>query len=89
VIYDADGKYGAVGGQDPLPGTPLSPGAGSVTLNSNVLQGSMAGAGNGGGISLRRLMVEAVAAAGEEDASSPRRPKSVSPDPGSSTGYRS
>ncbi len=38
----------------------LSPGSGTVTINANLLRGNMAGAGDGGGISLRRVNGEDV-----------------------------
>jgi len=39
-----------VGGQPPLNGAGLSPGAGKVTISGNLIQGNQAGAGDGGGI---------------------------------------
>ena len=43
-----------IGGQAPIiaAGTTVSPGAGNVTVDSNVIRGNLAGAGDGGGISL-------------------------------------
>jgi hypothetical protein len=42
-------------GAPPLPGDVLSPGTGSVTIGSNLIQGNLAGAGRGGGISLDQV----------------------------------
>jgi large repetitive protein len=39
-----------VGGQAPLAANGLSPGAGSVTIDANLVQGNLAGVGDGGGI---------------------------------------
>lgn len=39
-----------VGGQAPIVAGTLSPGAGSVTVSGNLVQGNLAGAGDGGGI---------------------------------------
>ncbi len=39
-----------IAGQDPLAAGTLSPGSGSVTINANLIQGNLAGAGDGGGI---------------------------------------
>lgn len=45
----------SISGQQPLPGNLLSPGAGSVTIEANTIQGNLAGAGDGGGIHLNRV----------------------------------
>jgi hypothetical protein len=52
-----------VGGQSVLTG--LSPGSGSVVIDSNLIQGNQAGAGDGGGISLAQIN-------GDDVASNPR-----------------
>jgi len=44
-----------IAGQAPLAGQAQSPGSGSVTINRNLLQGNLAGAGDGGGIRLSRV----------------------------------
>jgi hypothetical protein len=39
-----------IAGQAPLFGDPVSPGSGAVTVDGNLIQGNLAGAGDGGGI---------------------------------------
>ncbi|MBW2621872.1 MAG: hypothetical protein JRD68_03110, partial [Deltaproteobacteria bacterium] len=50
----------------PAPPVKLSDGAGTVLLDGNVIQGNMAGAGNGGGVSLRLINGQDVAGNGED-----------------------
>lgn len=52
------GVYGGgifIAGQPLLPGMTLSPGSGSVKLIGNLIQGNLAGAGDGGGVRLSRV----------------------------------
>ena len=44
-----------VGGGAPVGKSPLSPGSGSVIIDSNLIQGNIAGAGDGGGIRLNAV----------------------------------
>ncbi|MEN6534372.1 MAG: choice-of-anchor Q domain-containing protein [Bryobacteraceae bacterium] len=44
-----------IGGQAPLVGQTITPGAGSVRVNANLIQGNTAGAGDGGGIRLSNI----------------------------------
>lgn len=52
----------SIAGQQPLPGTLLSPGSGNVTIEANTIQGNLAGAGDGGGIHLSQVNGADVAA---------------------------
>lgn len=45
----------SIAGQQPLPGEQLSQGTGAVTIDANIIQGNLAGAGDGGGIHLNRV----------------------------------
>jgi len=51
-----------IGGLPPLGIQTLSPGSGSVTVNANLIQGNMAGAGDGGGIRTQFVNGQDVAA---------------------------
>ena len=51
ILVGGDGGGIFVGGEAPAPGA-LTEGSGSVTINGNLIQGNLAGSGNGGGICL-------------------------------------
>ena len=56
-----------IGGGAPLAGPgSLSPGSGSVTIEANLIQGNLAGAGDGGGIHLARVNGQDIAANGTD-----------------------
>jgi len=58
-----------VGGQAPIvPGT-LSPGAGNVTVSGNLIQGNLAGAGDGGGIAAQFVNGQDIARAANNESS--------------------
>jgi hypothetical protein len=52
---DTAGGGISVAGQPPLLGQAQSPGSGSVKIDGNLIQGNLAGAGDGGGIRLSRI----------------------------------
>ncbi|HKJ95155.1 MAG TPA: choice-of-anchor Q domain-containing protein, partial [Gammaproteobacteria bacterium] len=60
AIVSGGGVY--VAGAAPLNGSGLSPGAGNVTIDANLIQGNQAGAGDGGGIATEAVNGEDVAA---------------------------
>jgi len=49
-----------IAGQASLPGEPLGPGSGSVTINANLILGNAAGAGDGGGIRTSRTNYDTI-----------------------------
>ncbi|GAB4336235.1 MAG: hypothetical protein Kow0089_06350 [Desulfobulbaceae bacterium] len=53
----------AITGQPPLPNQTLGPGAGSVEVSRNLIQGNSAGSGDGGGLRLDRVNGQDVGAA--------------------------